>query len=77
MVFRNDGAGLCGLEEFDWRCLEGCTGGESFSPEANGVGQVSRSFGTGGHQIVILQMTTRGSVLLVIWGEPSRERQSF
>lgn len=66
MVFRNDGAGLCGLEEFFWRCLEGCAGGESFSPGANGAGQVSRSFGTGGNQIIIPQMTTRGSVLLVI-----------
>lgn len=77
MMFRNDGTGLCGLEEFFWRRLEGCAGGESFSPGANGVGQVSFSFGTGGNQIVILQMTTRGSVLLVIWGEASRERQSF
>lgn len=77
MVFRNDRAGLCGLEEFFWRCLEGCAGREPFSPGANEAGQVSCSFGTGGNQIVILQMTARGSVLLVIWGEPSRDWQSF
>lgn len=77
MVFRNDRAGLCGLEEFFWRCLEACAGGESFSPGPNKAGQVSSSFGTGGNQIVILQMTARGSVLLVIWGEPSRDRQCF